>query len=79
MLAATGDALAAAEAFLAAARAKLAERVAPAGRGEAEALNREQLAAHAFAWMASYVAALRQLRNWAVRLDDTGSFGRPRA
>jgi (2S)-methylsuccinyl-CoA dehydrogenase len=49
--------------------------VAPAGRGEQEALNREQCAAHAFAWMASYVSALRQLRNWAGWLDDAGSLG----
>ena len=61
--------------FLAAARARLVARVAPGGRVEPERFTAEQLAAHAFAWMASYVAALRQLRNWAVRLDEAGMFG----
>ena len=30
-------------------------------------LEREQFAAHGFAWIATYVAALRQMRRWAER------------
>jgi (2S)-methylsuccinyl-CoA dehydrogenase len=75
LLATTERALGAAETFLAAVRARLVTRVAPDGAVEPKRFTAEQLAGHAFAWMASYVEALRQLRNWAVRLDDGGMFG----
>ena len=75
LLAQTGRALGAAEMFLAAGRARLVVRVAPEGDVEAARFATEQLAAHALAWMAGYVEALRQLRNWAVRLDEGGKFG----
>ena len=69
-LLATERALAAAESFLAAARERLIVRVAAGGAVDPERFNAEQSTGHAFAWMASYVEALRQLRSWAVRLDD---------
>jgi (2S)-methylsuccinyl-CoA dehydrogenase len=75
LLAASGEALGAAEIYLAAARAQLFARVAPDGRFAPERLANEQIAAHSFAWMASYVTALRQLRLWAVRLDEAGLLG----
>ena len=75
LLAQTGRALGAAELFLAAGRARLVVRVAPGGNVEPERFATEQLAAHALAWMASYVEALRQMRNWAVRLDEGGKLG----
>jgi (2S)-methylsuccinyl-CoA dehydrogenase len=75
LLAQTGRALGAAEMFLAAGRARLVVRVAPGGNVEPERFATEQLAGHALAWMASYVEALRQMRNWAVRLDEGGKFG----
>ncbi len=75
LLAQTGRALGAAELFLAAGRARLVVRVAPGGKVESERFATEQLAAHALAWMASYVEALRQMRNWAVRLDEGGKLG----
>jgi (2S)-methylsuccinyl-CoA dehydrogenase len=40
-----------------------------------ERFSAEQLVGHAFAWMASYVEALRQLRHWAVCLHDNGALG----
>ncbi len=75
LLAQTGRALGAAELFVAAGRAGLAVRVAPGGNVEPERFANEQLAAHALSWMASYVEALRQMRNWAVRLDEGGKLG----
>ena len=69
-LLATERALAAAESLLAAARERLTARVAAGGAIDPERFIAEQSAGHAFAWMASYVEALRQLRSWAVRLDD---------
>src|SRR5579872_2196249 len=68
-------ALAAAEGLLARARGNLAARVERDGAVDAGRLDTEQLAAHALAWMATYVAALRQLREWAVRLDAAGELG----
>jgi len=75
LLAQTGLAVHAAETFLAAARARLAARVSPAGKVEPACFDAEQLAGHALAWIASYVEALRQLRNWAMRLDEGARFG----
>jgi (2S)-methylsuccinyl-CoA dehydrogenase len=75
LLATTGRALDAAENFLSVARARLVAGVAPSGVVELQRFTAEQFASHAFAWMASYVVALRQVRNWAVRLDEGGMFG----
>ena len=68
-------ALDAADAFLRAARRHLHRRIAPDGRIDPALLDREQTAAHGFAWMATYVEALRQLHGWAARLDGAGAFG----
>jgi (2S)-methylsuccinyl-CoA dehydrogenase len=68
-------ALAAAEALLARARSNLALRVTKGGAVDAGRLDAEQIAAHGLAWMATYVAALRQLRDWALRLDSAGALG----
>ena len=43
--------------------------------GKAEALEREQFAAHGLAWYATYAAGLRQMLGWAERLETSGSFG----
>jgi (2S)-methylsuccinyl-CoA dehydrogenase len=75
LLAQTGRALGAAETLLAAARASLVGRVAPAGKIEPERFATEQLAGHALAWIASYVEALRQVQSWAVRLDGAARLG----
>jgi (2S)-methylsuccinyl-CoA dehydrogenase len=75
LLAEAGAALGAAETLLAAARRQLIARVAQGSGPEAERFTGEQLAAHALAWMATYVAALRQLRNWAARLGEAGQLG----
>jgi (2S)-methylsuccinyl-CoA dehydrogenase len=75
LLAATERALGTAETFLGTARSGLLARLAPDNALDPERLVTEQLAGHAFAWIASYVEALRQLRNWAARLDEAGMFG----
>jgi len=66
-------ALKAAEAFREAARAAVAGLVAPDGKVDAALLEREQYAAHGFAWLATYVAALEALLAWAERLEAAGS------
>jgi len=77
LLDSTAAALGAAEALLAQARSNLSLRVSKDGAVDAGRLDVEQLAAHALAWMATYVAALRQLREWAGRLDAAGELGEP--
>ena len=54
-----------AEAYEVAAREAVRGLVAPAGKVDPKILEREQFAAHGFAWIATYVAALRQMRRWA--------------
>ena len=53
----------------------VAAKVAPGGKIDAEALEREQHAAHGLAWIATYAEALRQLASYAQRLDGEGRFG----
>ena len=53
----------------------VAAKVAAGGKIDAEALEREQHAAHGLAWIATYAEALRQLANYAKRLDGEGRFG----
>jgi (2S)-methylsuccinyl-CoA dehydrogenase len=54
-----------AAAYEVAAREAVRALVAPKGKVEPALLEREQFAAHGFAWIATYVAALRQMRRWA--------------
>jgi len=79
LLVSTGNAVDTAAAFLALARARIGELVAPEGKIDPARLDREQIAVHGFAWMATYVEALRQARFWAVRLDEAGEFGETEA
>ncbi len=69
------DAAASAGALAAAARARLAARVTSGGRVSNAALEADQYAAHALAWMATYAEALRELAAWAAALDATGRLG----
>jgi (2S)-methylsuccinyl-CoA dehydrogenase len=71
----TGRALDAAEGMLAAAKRKLLAAVAPGGTIDPALLEARQFAAHGYAWMATYVEALRQMHLWADRLDDVGGLG----
>jgi (2S)-methylsuccinyl-CoA dehydrogenase len=67
--------LAAAEVLGAAARRALAGKVSRNGAVDAAALEREQFAAHGYAWLATYIEALRQTLGWAERLDAAGMLG----
>jgi (2S)-methylsuccinyl-CoA dehydrogenase len=75
----TGRGLAASEEVLAAAKRRIEERVAPQGAIEAGRLDAHQFSAHGFAWLATYVTALRELRHWAQRLEAAQRFGEPEA
>jgi (2S)-methylsuccinyl-CoA dehydrogenase len=45
------------------------------GKVSASSVDRQQRAAHALSWYATYVEALRQMARWAHRLTDEGGFG----
>ena len=53
----------------------LSAKLAPGGKIDNVALEREQHAAHGLAWIATYVEALRQIADYAKRLDGEGRFG----
>jgi (2S)-methylsuccinyl-CoA dehydrogenase len=72
-------ALAAVESIADAARRAVGARVVVGGKVDARALDRDQFAAHGFAWLSTYAAALTQLLAWAERLDASGRFGETEA
>jgi (2S)-methylsuccinyl-CoA dehydrogenase len=61
--------------LVAAARDRLAARVATGGRVSNAALEADQAAAHGLAWMATYTESLSQLAAWGRALDATGRLG----
>jgi (2S)-methylsuccinyl-CoA dehydrogenase len=75
LLALTGPAVEAAEGLAARARAAVAARVKTEGRVSGRLLDRAQYAAHALAWMETYVESLRQMHLWAERLAGDDRLG----
>jgi (2S)-methylsuccinyl-CoA dehydrogenase len=75
LLADADAALEAARALLAAGREGLAARISAGGRISNAALEGDQHASHALAWLATYVESLAQLRAWADRLAAEGRLG----
>ena len=69
------EAAEAAAALRASAVEAVAAKVSTGGKIDADALEREQHAAHGLAWIATYVEALQQLANYAKRLEGEGRFG----
>ena len=61
-----------AEQYLATCRHSVAGLVSEAGKLDAALLEQHQLAAHGFAWQATYVEALSQALRWARELQETG-------
>ncbi len=68
-------AVSALDAYLAIAKARITETVAPEGRIDRRALDTHQHMAHGFAWITTYVETLRETANWAQRLEADGKFG----
>jgi len=58
-----------------AARRALRERVTVDGKVSGALMDREQHAAHALSWIATYTESLRQMHAWSVRLAEAGKFG----
>lgn len=72
LLAACAQAVRAAEALLADAHKAVTALVAPQGSVDPARLEQHQFAAHGYAWMATYVEALRQMLGWGQRLHAAG-------
>lgn len=69
------EGLVAAEDVLEAARASVLEKVQDGdGKVAASLLEQEQFAAHGYAWLSTYVAGLREMLDWAERLQVDGKF-----
>jgi (2S)-methylsuccinyl-CoA dehydrogenase len=69
------EAVFSAEGLLAAAKSSVAELVTDDGKISPLALDREQRATHALAWLATYVEALRQMVRWGRSLEQEKRFG----
>lgn len=70
----TAAALPEVEAIFTEARENLRGMVTVAGKVSSQALEEHQYAAHALAWLATYTESLRQMQDWATRLDTAGHF-----
>lgn len=69
------EALASADSLLGRAQRAISARIAPDGRVDGALLETEQFAAHGYAWLSTYVEALRQMLDWGERTDKAGQFG----
>jgi (2S)-methylsuccinyl-CoA dehydrogenase len=68
---AAGDA----EAYFSELRKSVAARVAPNGKVDRKLIDVEQRATHGLAWVLTYVETLKEVANWADRIDAEGKFG----
>jgi (2S)-methylsuccinyl-CoA dehydrogenase len=75
LLGLTAAALPEVEALFDRAREALRGMVTVGGKVSAAALVEHQFAAHSLSWLATYVESLRQMRAWAGRLAEAGTFG----
>ncbi len=69
------DALKAADLFKSRAREAAWDLVSADGRISAKLIDREQYAVHGFAWLATYVEALRETLSWCEALLSDGRLG----
>ncbi|HRF08902.1 MAG TPA: acyl-CoA dehydrogenase family protein [Xanthobacteraceae bacterium] len=63
------------QALLAEAAASVRAKIADSGKISAASLEREQHAAHGYAWLATYVEAIRQLAAYTGRMIEAERFG----
>ncbi len=75
LLALCAEAVDSCDNLLRAARAAVSARVLRDGKIDGQALEREQFCVHGFAWLATYVEALRQMLGWGERLQASGDWG----
>ncbi|QMU60080.1 MAG: acyl-CoA dehydrogenase [Boseongicola sp.] len=71
----TAESLPAAESLLARAHEVVSAQVKENGKVSAALTEAHQTAVHGYAWMATYVEALRQMQSWSNLLYSNGKFG----
>jgi (2S)-methylsuccinyl-CoA dehydrogenase len=71
----TENALPEVEQLFVSAREALRDRVTVGGKISSAAMEDNQFAAHALAWLATYTESLRQMQDWASRTTSDGRFG----
>ncbi len=74
LLSLTRQAVPAASAIYDIAKEKLKALLTDSGRISNALVEQNQTAAHGFAWLATYVEAMRQMQTWAEKLDALGQF-----
>lgn len=75
LLALTAAALPPVDSLLATATARVKALVTDGNRVSGALIETHQTAAHGLAWLATYAQALRQMQNWAEKLEAEGAFG----
>ena len=60
--------------LLEAAQSAVRDLVTAEGRVSGALVEQHQTAAHGLSWLATYVYSLRQMQNWATRMDGEGKF-----
>ncbi|WP_299859198.1 acyl-CoA dehydrogenase family protein [uncultured Roseobacter sp.] len=75
LLALTAAALPPVDSLLVTATARVKTLVTDGDRVSGALIETHQTAAHGLAWIATYAQALRQMQNWAEKLEAEGSFG----
>ncbi|WP_195819688.1 acyl-CoA dehydrogenase family protein [Roseobacter sp. MH60115] len=75
LLALTAAALPPVDSLLVTATARVKTLVTDGDRVSGALIETHQTAAHGLAWIATYAQALRQMQNWAKKLESEGSFG----
>jgi (2S)-methylsuccinyl-CoA dehydrogenase len=74
LLTLTAAAIAPLEATLEAARIAVRDLVSQEGRISGQLIEKNQTAAHGLSWLATYVYSLRQMQQWADKLQCDGAF-----
>ncbi len=74
LLSLTAATLPALDQLLETARSAVRELVTADGRVSGALVEQHQTAAHGLSWLATYVYSLRQMQNWATRMQGEGKF-----
>ena len=69
------DAVTVLDTYLSRAKAVTGKTLAPNGKPDRGAFKTYQQMAHGLAWVTTYIETLREVSNWAKRLEESGQFG----
>ena len=75
LLATTQQALGSLDTLFEVAKGTVKSLVSKDGRVSSGLMEQHQAAAHGLSWLATYHESMRQMQNWATKLNDAGEFG----